>query len=55
MPIIRTISALAGRHPLFWMFIKYTILFTMLLLSLASKSLYSLIARESNPFFYANF
>lgn len=55
MRFIKAASTFAGKHPQLWLLIKYTILFTMLLLALASKALYSIIAKESNPFFYANF
>jgi hypothetical protein len=37
------------------LFLRYTILFLLIFLSLASISLFHIIATESNPFFYAKF
>ena len=36
-------------------FLRYVIIFFLMLLSLASISLYHIIATQSNPFFYAKF
>ncbi len=35
--------------------IKYTVLFTILLISLASMALNRIMDAQANPFFYANF
>ncbi len=35
--------------------IRYWLLFTMLLVSIASLALHGILTRENNPFFYANF
>lgn len=55
MLIIEKVKAFAEKHPDWFFFLKYTVLFTMLLLSLASTALFNIISTESNPFFYANF
>ena len=52
---ILRIAAYFQRHPDLSFFLKYTGLFTLLLLSIASLALNRIIATESNPFFYANF
>jgi len=36
-------------------FLKYTLLFTLLFMSIALAALHNIIAVESSPFFYANF
>ncbi len=43
------------RHPNLAFYLRYTLLFTMLFLSIAGASLLRVIATESTPFFYANF
>jgi len=55
MKIIDRLLTFLGKHPDLLFFLKYTALFTMLLLSIASMALNRIIATESNPFFYANF
>jgi len=52
---IVSISLYLAKHPDLRFFLRYTLLFTMLFLSLASMAFYRIIATESNPFFYANF
>jgi len=44
-----------SKHPNLSFFLRYTLLFTMLFMSLAAMALHRIIASESNPFFYANF
>jgi hypothetical protein len=41
--------------PLLAFFLKYTLLFFMLFMSIALAAFHSIIAVESNTFFYANF
>ena len=55
MKIIEDISRFEAKHPDWYFFLKYTMLFTIMLLSIASMALNRVIATESNPFFYANF
>jgi len=43
------------KHPHLAFYLRYTLLFTMLFLSIASAALLHVLATESNPFFYANF
>jgi len=35
--------------------LRYWLLFTLLLVSIASLAFYGILSTESNPFFYANF
>jgi hypothetical protein len=49
------ITCYLASRPGLALFLRYTMLFTMLWLALASMALYNIIATESNPFFYANF
>ena len=53
--LFRKAASFLRLHQELSFFIKYTVLFTMLFLSLASLALNRIIATESNPFFYANF
>jgi len=55
MKLIMKINNYLNGHPNLRFFLKYTILFTMLILSLAMLSLNRIISTEANPFFYANF
>ncbi|MCB5272295.1 MAG: hypothetical protein LHW56_10685 [Candidatus Cloacimonetes bacterium] len=55
MKIDEIITRYQVKHPDWFFFLKYTVLFTLLLLSIASMALNRIIATESNPFFYANF
>jgi len=55
MKRIEKLQTLMGMHPDLLFFLKYSMLFTMLLLSIASLALNRIIATESIPFFYANF
>ncbi len=41
--------------PYLWLYLKVTFVFTMLLSAIAAKALLTIVAVESNPFFYANF
>ena len=43
------------RNELLGFFLRYFVIFVLLLLSLASYALLRMIAFESNPFFYAHF
>ena len=36
-------------------FVRYLILFILLFLSISALSLFGIINKESNPFFYSNF
>jgi hypothetical protein len=49
--VIDSIKSRPGLH----LFLRYTALFAILWLSLASIALHNIIASDSNPFFYANF
>jgi len=53
--IVNIIRETLLKHPDLAFFLKYTGLFTLLLLSIAALAFYRIIATESNPFFYANF
>lgn len=53
--ILLAIIANIYRRKLLFIFIKYTVLFTILLLSIASLAMYHIISDKLNPFFYANF
>lgn len=55
MKLVGMITKFKMKHPDWFFFLKYTALFTLLLLSIASMALNRIIATESNPFFYANF
>ncbi len=41
--------------PYLWLYLRVTFVFTLLFTALAAKALFTIIAVESNPFFYANF
>ncbi len=49
------IKAYINKRKLLLLFIKYTIIFTILFLSIASLAMYHIISDKLNPFFYANF
>ncbi len=53
--IMLHVTEYLNKHPDLRFFLRYTLLFIMLFLSLASMAFYRIIATESNPFFYANF
>jgi hypothetical protein len=55
LPVNRMIWGYLHRHKNLLFLLKYTILFTVLLLSLASMSLNRILSSQSNPFFYGNF
>ena len=55
MKYFHNIKAYLDAHVNLRFFLKYTFLFTLLLLALASLALHRIIALEANPFFYANF
>ncbi len=38
-----------------WLYLKVTFVFTLLFSAIAAKALFTIVAVESNPFFYANF
>ena len=41
--------------PNLWLFLRVTFVFTLLFSAIAAKALFTIVAVESNPFFYANF
>ena len=53
--IFLAIKANICKRKLLFIFIKYTVLFTILLLSIASLAMYHIISDKLNPFLYANF
>ncbi len=55
MKFLDKVNSYLVSHPNLRFFVKYTALFTMLLLSIAMMSLNKIISTEANPFFYANF
>ncbi len=38
-----------------WLYLRVTYIFTLLFSAIAAKALITVMAVESNPFFYANF
>lgn len=52
---MKLIGNIFRRNELLRIFPRYFLIFFLILLSLASYALLRIIARESNPFFYANF
>ena len=55
MRVMLMIHQLRAEHASLYILLKYTVLFTMLLLSVASLSLNSILSKQANPFFYATF
>ncbi|GAB1468153.1 hypothetical protein MASR2M64_08590 [Candidatus Cloacimonadota bacterium] len=55
MKIVNIFMAYLEAHSNLKFFLRYTLLFTMLLLSLAFMALNRIVSTEANPFFYANF
>ena len=55
MRVMLKTQQLRAEHVSLYIFLKYTVLFTMLLLSIASLSLNIILSTQANPFFYANF
>ncbi len=48
-------TKLSLSKPLLAYFLKYLVLFFLLIMSIALAALHNIVAVESNPFFYANF
>lgn len=55
MKLLNNVTKFKEDHLYWFLFLRYTLLFSLLLISLASMALNNIIATESNPFFYANF
>ncbi len=53
--LMRWWQGLEQAHPDMHFFLKYFFIFFLFFLSIASLSLLTIISKESNPFFYANF
>lgn len=52
---IKNVSMWLYSHPSLIFFLKYTAIFVMLFVSIASFAFRNLLTKEANPFFYADF